>query len=103
MNNINIKYVIDGYGIAPYSYKNLIFFPQLFYNLKVIPFGFQTVQLHTNYFKNKDFINLKKFLRINKNKITNFSDVKKNEVKFNFFYLIIMFLFKKILVFFRSL
>ena len=103
LNDINIKNVIDGYGIAPYSYKNLTFFPQLFYNLKTFPFGFQTVQLHTNYFKNKDFIFLKNFLENNKNKIFNFSDVKNNNIKFNFFYLIFMFFIKKILVFLRSL
>lgn len=103
LSNINIKYVIDGYGIAPYSYKNLIFFPQLFYNLKKIPFGFQTIQLHTNYFNKNDFANLKNFLVINKNKIINFSDIKNNNIELNFFYLIIRILVKKILIFLRSL
>jgi predicted deacetylase len=103
LGNINIKYVIDGYGIAPYNYKNLAFFPQLFYKLKKIPFGFQTIQLHTNYFNKNDFANLKNFLEINKNKITNFSDIKNNNIKLNFFYLIIMIFIKKILVFLRSL
>jgi predicted deacetylase len=103
LNYINIKYVIDGYGIAPYSYKNLIFFPQLFYNLIKIPFGFQTIQLHTNYFKKKDFINLKNFLEINKKKITNFSDIKKYNTELNFFYLVIRFFVKKTLLFLRFL
>jgi predicted deacetylase len=103
LNNINIKYVLDGYGIAPYSYKNLIFFPQLFYNLKKIPFGFQTVQLHTNYFNKNDFVNLKKFLEINKYKITNFADIKNNNIELNYFYLIIRIFIKKTLIFLRSL
>lgn len=103
LNNINIKYVLDGYGVAPYSFKNLIFFPQLFYNLKKIPFGFQTVQLHTNYFNKNDFVNLKKFLEVNKNKITNFADIKNNNIELNYFYLIIRIFIKKTLIFLRSL
>jgi predicted deacetylase len=103
LRNINIKYIIDGYGIAPYSYKNLIFFPQLFYYLKILPFGFQTIQLHTNYFNKNDFVNLKNFLDINKKKITNFSHIKNNNVNFNIFHLITRILIKKILVYLRSL
>jgi len=103
LNYINIKYVIDGYGIAPYSYKNLFFFPQLFYSLRKIPFGFQTVQLHTNYFNKNDFVILKKFLEVNKNKIINFADIKNNYIELNYFYLIIRIFIKKTLIFLRSL
>lgn len=103
LSNINIKYIIDGYGIVPYVYKNLTFFPQLFYNLNIIPFGFQTVQLHTNYFNKNDFVNLKNFLKVNKKKITNFSDVKDESINFNFCYLMIRMLIKKTLIYLRFL
>ena len=71
---LGINSIIDGYGIAPYYENGVLFFPQLFYRLYVMPFGFQVLQIHLNYFTEKDFLNFEQFIKKNKKKIITFSE-----------------------------
>ena len=58
----------------PYEENNITFIPQLFYKNYVLPFGIQTLQIHTNYFNNLDLKKFINFLILNKHKIINYSD-----------------------------
>ena len=71
---LGINSIIDGYGIAPYYEDGMLFFPQLFYRLYVMPFGFQVIQIHLNYFTEKDFSKLEQFVKKNQKKIITFSE-----------------------------
>lgn len=64
-----INEILDGYGLMPYEENGMKFIPQLFYKLYVIPFGIQTFQIHLNYFKQKDFEEFEKFIKLNSKKI----------------------------------
>ena len=75
LQNSGIKQVLDGYGIMPYEENNITFIPQLFYKNYVLPFGIQTLQIHTNYFNNLDLKKFINFLILNKNKIINYDNV----------------------------
>ena len=55
LKQFGIKEVIDGYGLLPYTYKEIQFIPQLFYKTIMLPFGIQSTQLHINYWNEKDF------------------------------------------------
>ena len=74
LKNFGIKQVLDGYGIMPYKENNIIFIPQLFYKNYVLPFGIQTLQIHSNYFNNSDLIKFLNFLKLNKKKIISYND-----------------------------
>ena len=84
LDECGIINVIDGYGIFPYSYKNLNFIPQLFYKEIMLPFGIQSTQIHLNYWKEKDFKNFEKFLMKHRKKIVSFDDML-NKIKSGFF------------------
>tara|TARA_B100000029_G_scaffold10206_1_gene11140 strand:- start:1298 stop:2050 length:753 start_codon:yes stop_codon:yes gene_type:complete len=71
-----INSIIDGYGIAPYHEDDVLFFPQLFYRLYVLPFGFQTLQIHLNNFNDDDFFRLSKFIEKNHRKIISFNEAR---------------------------
>ena len=81
---LGINSIIDGYGIAPYYEDAVLFFPQLFHRLYVMPFGFQVLQIHLNYFTEKDFLNFEQFIKKNKKKIITFSEV--NFIKSNSYF-----------------
>tara|TARA_B100001029_G_C14994441_1_gene414089 strand:- start:91 stop:861 length:771 start_codon:yes stop_codon:yes gene_type:complete len=70
-----IKYVIDGYGLYPYKKFNLVFIPQLFYNLKILPLGYQSTQIHLNTWSEKDLIQFENFTKRNQKKIICFDDL----------------------------
>jgi len=74
---LGINSIVDGYGITPYYEDGVVFFPQLFYRLFVIPFGFQTVQIHLNYLSKKEFIKFEKFIIKHKSKIITFAEAEK--------------------------
>ena len=84
LDECGIINIIDGYGVFPYSYKNLNFIPQLFYKEIMLPFGIQSTQIHLNYWKEKDFSNFEKFLRRHQKKIVSFDNIL-NKVKSGFF------------------
>ena len=72
-----INGVIDGYGLMPYTYKDIKFIPQLFYKVFLLPFGIQSSQIHINYWNEKDYINFEKFIDKNYNKIISYDEVLK--------------------------
>ena len=69
LKNFRINEVIDGYGLMPYVENDIKFIPQLFYKVFALPFGIQTLQIHLNYWKQKDFDNFEKFIKKYSNKI----------------------------------
>ncbi len=69
LKNAGINEIIDGYGIMPYIENNIKFIPQLFYELRPLPFGIQSTQLHINYWDQNDFNNFQNFLEKNEKKI----------------------------------
>ena len=73
-----IDYVIDGYGLKPYSEFEINFIPQLFYKEIMLPFGIQTTQVHLNYMSNENFLNFVSFIKKNSSKIINFDKVIEN-------------------------
>ena len=71
-----IKVIIDGYGLFPYFEKNLIFIPQLFYNETILlPFGFQSTQVHMNNWDDDYFNKFKEFLIKSKQKILDYNEI----------------------------
>ena len=72
---LGFKSIVDGYGFTPYYENEIIFIPQLFYKLFSLPFGIQTMQFHLNYFSEKDYLNLEKFVIKNKKKIISYDQV----------------------------
>lgn len=74
LKNSGIKYVIDGYGLIPYSEYGLDFIPQLFYKEIMLPFGIQSTQIHLNYWSNTDYENFEIFIKNNYSKIISFDD-----------------------------
>ena len=72
----SIDYVIDGYGLKPYSEFEINFIPQLFYKEKMLPFGIQSTQVHLNYMSNENFLNFVSFIKKNSSKIINFDKAK---------------------------
>ena len=80
LKNSKIEIVIDGYGLFPFTKKNILFIPQLFYKEIFLPFGIQSTQIHLNNWDDNYFINFKNFLIKHKNEITNLDyiiDIKK--------------------------
>lgn len=104
---LGIKTIIDGYGLKPYLENDTVFFPCLFYKLFSLPVGFQTIQIHLNYFNEEEFVNFENFIKNHNNKFVNFTEVKKianksflnkisrNIIKFSLIYL------RKIIVLFN--
>ncbi len=70
-----IDYVIDGYGLKPYSEFEINFIPQLFYKERILPFGIQSTQVHLNYMNDESFWNFVSFIKKNSSKIINFDKV----------------------------
>ena len=82
-----IDYVIDGYGLKPYSEFEINFIPQLFYKERILPFGIQSTQIHLNYMDEDNFIKFKNFVIKNKKRIINFDEAinASNNGKFSYF------------------
>jgi len=94
---VGIETIIDGYGLKPYIENDMVFLPQLFHKLFFLPFGFQTIQIHLNYYDDKNFLFFSNFIEINHKKITNFDYAKKISSN-NFWYKMINFKIKFFLV-----
>jgi len=97
-----IKNIIDGYGLMPYSEKEINFIPQLFYKEIMLPFGIQATQIHLNYWNNKDFEKFEKFVEKNKEYFITFDDAVK-KVNNGMIYKIIRYSMKKTLGLIRSI
>ena len=85
LKNFRINEVIDGYGLMPYIENDIKFIPQLFYKVFALPFGIQTLQIHLNYWEQKDFDNFEKFIKKHSNKIITY-DQAITKTNNSFFY-----------------
>lgn len=74
LKNSGIYQVIDGYGLKPYSKNKIIFVPQLFYKIFLIPFGLQTTQIHLNIMKDEDFNKLQSLIEKNYQNIITYDE-----------------------------
>ena len=99
---LGFKTIADGYGLVPYYENEILFIPQLFYKLHSLPFGTQTIQLHLNYFIEKDYIELENFIKKNEKKIISYNEVCKRQRNV-FSDKVIRFFIKKILQIKRNL
>ena len=86
----------------PYEENGMKFVPQLFYKLRVIPFGIQTFQIHLNYFKQKDFEEFEKFIKLNSKKIITYEQAI-SQLTNNLQHKIIRIISKKVLQIKRSI
>ena len=82
----------------PYTSDEIKFVPQLFYKLYLLPFGIQSTQIHINYWDDNDFINFKKFIEKNHNKIIK-ADFAFSKTSNSYLYKVINFTLKKVLRF----
>ena len=85
LNSAGINEIVDGYGLMPYEENEIKFIPQLFYKLIALPFGIQALQVHLNYFTEKDFNSFQEFLEKNSKKIISYDyAISKINNKLNF-------------------
>jgi len=96
IKDCGIKNIIDGYGIAPYKYNDLVFMPQLFYKEIMLPFGIQSTQTHINYWSDNDYLKFENFISQNSSKIISF-DHALNKVNNKLLFKIINYTTEKIL------
>ena len=78
LRSLGISQVIDGYGLFPYKENEITFIPQLFYENIFMPFGFQTTQIHLNYWNSDDFLKFENLITKNYHKITTYDEMLNN-------------------------
>lgn len=74
----NIKQIIDGYGLFPYSQFRIKFIPQLFYQNITLPIGLQTTQIHFNNWKEKELNQFEIFINKNLKNIISYDEMINN-------------------------
>ena len=96
LKNCGISEVIDGYGLMPYTEKNIKFIPQLFEKVVLLPFGIQSTKLHLHVWDENDYKKFENFIKINSKKIITY-DQALNKINNSFLYKIIRYFMSKIL------
>ena len=96
LKKCGIKEVIDGYGLMPYTEKNIKFIPQLFEKVVLLPFGIQSTKLHLHAWSNEDYNNFEKFIKKNSSKVISYDEAL-NKINNNLIYKLIRFFTSKIL------
>jgi len=96
LKNCGINEVIDGYGLMPYTEKNVKFIPQLFEKVVLLPFGIQSTKLHLHVWDENDYKKFENFIKINSKKIITY-DQALNKINNSFLYKIIRYFMSKIL------
>ena len=96
LKNNGINEIIDGYGLMPYSEKNIKFIPQLFEKVVLLPFGIQSTKLHLHTWKENDYIKFENFIKKNSDKIITYNQALA-KINNNFFYKFLRFLTTNIL------
>ena len=96
LKNCGIKEVIDGYGLMPYTEKNIKFIPQLFEKVVLLPFGIQSTKLHLHNWTDADYDNFQSFIKKNSDKIISY-DHALSKINDSFFYNILRIITSKIL------
>ena len=71
----NFHYISDGIGLYPFRKKNIIWLPQILWRPRKGFFGMVTIALHTNTMNLEEINKLEKFIRENRNKIGDFSEL----------------------------
>ena len=96
LKNCGINEVIDGYGLMPYTEKNVKFIPQLFEKVVLLPFGIQSTKLHLHVWDENDYKKFENFIKTNSKKIITY-DQALNKINNSFLYKIIRYFMSKIL------
>ena len=96
LKNCGINEVIDGYGLMPYTEKNVKFIPQLFEKVVLLPFGIQSTKLHLHVWDENDYKKFENFIKINSKKIITY-DQALNKINNSFLHKIIRYFMSKIL------
>lgn len=96
LKNCGINEVIDGYGLMPYTEKNVKFIPQLFEKVVLLPFGIQSTKLHLHIWDENDYKKFENFIKTNSKKIITY-DQALNKINNSFLYKIIRYFISKIL------
>lgn len=79
---LGFEAVTDGYGLYPYDIEGITLVPQLVGKpIKLIPFGVQTICLHTNSMNDRAIDSMIKFLNANHKQFINFKDALNLEPK----------------------
>ena len=88
------KYIVDGYGLAPFSDRGIRFIPQMFNRPKRYPFGLHTFVFHINEFSDENYLEFEKFIVDNHKFIIDFNKALKfkNSKVLRFLSLIIKYL-----------
>lgn len=86
LKKLGFEAITDGYGFYPYQVEGIKLLPQLASKpIKNIPFGVQTICLHTNTMSLSSIEKLIKFIHENSNSFISFQDALQFKCKSNFF------------------
>ena len=75
----NFRYIIDGYGLAPFTDRGMSFIPQMFNRPKKYPFGLHTFVFHINEFTDQNYKEFERFIIDNHRFIIDFNEALKFE------------------------
>ncbi|MDG2448811.1 MAG: DUF2334 domain-containing protein [Saprospiraceae bacterium] len=71
---LGFKTITDGYGFFPYRYREMTLVPQLFSQPIPLPFGVQTIAVHTNYESRERIDNVLNFLKLRSDSVISYSN-----------------------------
>ncbi len=77
---LGFRTITDGYGFYPYIYRGITLVPQLFSQPVPLPFGIQTIAVHTNYESRERIDNLLNFLRLKSDSVISYSDAAQGDL-----------------------
>ena len=73
----NFKYIVDGYGFAPFADRGMSFIPQMFNRPRKYPFGLHTFVFHLNEFTDEHYQKFERFIVNNHRFIVDFKTALK--------------------------
>ena len=92
----NFHFISDGIALWPFKKWGLVWLPQILWRPRKGMFGLVTVALHTNTMNRDDLENLEKFIKENRKKINNFSELMEWHEKSGFMKKIVSFFINQI-------
>ena len=97
----NFKYIVDGYGFAPFADRGMSFIPQMFNRPRKYPFGLHTFVFHLNEFTDEHYQKFERFIVNNHRFIVDFKTALKfkNSPSLKF----LSFIIKHLLIFKRKI
>lgn len=75
LEELEFKYITDGYGLYPYKFNGLTLVPSLFSKPIGFGFGVYTICLHVNSMSDFEVAKILKFINLNHEKFIDFKDV----------------------------